>query len=158
MSRFLLPDVNAWKGHDRKDDVLLKVTYNLKERKSCRNLNGYLWPRSRYQGMTEGILFEPVLYRQPKLIGGWEGRKGSSYQLLYKIEGQCKDPNDTAYGNCTAILFRTSDNLKVDSVVADASGYFLLYTPYITDAHFVVAFNSDGTVAGVTVNTLIPVV
>jgi hypothetical protein len=156
MSRLLTPDVNAWKGLHLKDDILCHVDYNMNERYSWQMFAENLWPRSRFQGMDGGINFIPVSFEQRKL-NAWHERKGTIYTLLYKIAGQCKDPNDVAYPNCTVVLFRSSDHLRVDSVVADADGYFLLYTPYITEAHYCIAYDPlESAVAGVTVNTLIP--
>jgi hypothetical protein len=105
--------------------------------------------------MTEGIAFTPVAYRQ-KRSDAWEERKGGSYRLLFKISLQCKDPNDQPYGNMIVALFLTSNNLLVDSVVSDAAGYALLYTPYITNDHYCIAYSLSGNVAGMTVNTLVP--
>ncbi len=159
MSRFLVNATPQTIGNyfDVKDEVLMRPDYNRSERYNFWMAAENLWPRSRFQGSDLSIALNRVEFSQRMVGNAWDIRSGGKYTLLYKIEGQCKDPNDVAYGDCTAILFRTSDRLMVDSVAADAAGYFLLYTPYTTDTHFVACFNSDGTVAGLTINTLIPV-
>jgi hypothetical protein len=70
--------------------------------------------------------------------------------------GTVRDANNSPVAGATVILFRTSDDAKIDKVTSGADGAYLLTTWYYPDAHYIVAFY-DGTpdVQGVTVNTLI---
>ena len=70
--------------------------------------------------------------------------------------GVTRDVYGSALGACTVKLYRTSDDALLDSVVSDASGNFLLNTPYYPDAHYIVAHKTASPdVDGVTQNTLV---
>ena len=80
-------------------------------------------------------------------------KAGRNLQVLYKIQGITKDSGGSPLGGVTVELFRTSDDLKVDSVVSDAAGNYVLYTPYPSTPHYCVAFKSPN-LAGSTVQSL----
>lgn len=70
--------------------------------------------------------------------------------------GVTRDQWGTAVGAVTVYLFRTSDNVLLDTSISDPSGNFLLNTPYYPDAHYIVAHKSGSPdVDGASVNTLI---
>lgn len=112
-----------------------------------------LWPRSRIIGsdpaspVAAAQVFSRVEYWQdvqPKGAGGW-GR----------ISGVTRDAAGAVLGGCTVDLFRTSDDLKRDSVVSDAGdGTYSVGAD--TDAtHYAVAYLAGSPDrAGTTVNTL----
>ena len=70
--------------------------------------------------------------------------------------GVTRDQWGTAIATCTVYLFRTSDNVLVDTTTSDPSGNFLLNTAFYPDTHYIVAHKSGSPdVDGVTPNTLI---
>lgn len=74
----------------------------------------------------------------------------------FGFTGVTRDQWGTAVGTVTVNLFRTSDNVLVDSSISDPSGNFLLNTAYYPDTHYIVAHKSGSPdVDGATVNTLI---
>jgi hypothetical protein len=74
----------------------------------------------------------------------------------YGFVGVTRDALGTAVGSCVVKLFRTSDDLLLDSTTSDPSGNFLLNTPYYPDAHYIVAHKTGSPdIDGATVNTLI---
>jgi len=76
----------------------------------------------------------------------------------YGFVGVTRDSLGTPIGSCTVKLFRTADDLLLDTSTSDPSGNFLLNTAYYPDQHYIVAHKSSSPdVDGVTVNTLIGV-
>ena len=73
---------------------------------------------------------------------------------VYKILGVTKDSVGSPLGGVSVDLFRTSTDVKVDSTVSDASGNYLLYTPYPGEYHYCVAYLTPN-LTGATVNTLV---
>lgn len=70
--------------------------------------------------------------------------------------GVTRDQYGSPIGGCTVKLFRTSDDLLLDSTTSDPSGNFLLNTAYYPDAHYIVARKSGSPdVDGVTNNNLV---
>jgi hypothetical protein len=70
--------------------------------------------------------------------------------------GVTRDAYGTMIPACNVKLFRTSDDLLLDSTVSNASGEFLLNTAYYPDAHYIVAHKTASPdVDGVSVNTLV---
>lgn len=121
------------------------------------------YPRSRLQGLGDS-LSDPLSpdiavpgFDSFEYVPLWTWGAGGGAATLYKIQGITKDSGGSPLGGCVVDLFRTSDDLKVDSVVSDAAGNYLLYTPYLTDAHYCVAYKALAPdVTGATVNTLTP--
>lgn len=76
----------------------------------------------------------------------------------YGFVGVTRDVYGSPVGLCTVKLFRTSDDLLLDTTVSDPSGNFLLNTAYYPDAHYIVAHKTGSPdVDGVTANNLIGV-
>lgn len=119
----------------------------------------YQWPSSRWQGYSTGEIDCPDVLRTSspfEYVEYDDYKSGSKYTLLYKIQGITKDSGGSPLGNCVVHLHRTLDDSKVDSIVSDSAGNYLLYTPYITEAHYCVAYLNPN-VTGATVNTLLPI-
>lgn len=91
---------------------------------------------------------QPLRWSDPEMESGSQTRMG--------VVGVTRDVYGSPLGGVTVRLFRTSDNVLVDTIVSDPSGNYLLGTPYYPDTHYVVAQKSGSPdVQGVTVNTLI---
>ncbi len=70
--------------------------------------------------------------------------------------GVTRNANGTPVAACTVKLFRTADDLLLDTQVSDANGAFLLNTPYYPDAHYIVAHKTASPdIDGASVNTLV---
>jgi hypothetical protein len=77
-----------------------------------------------------------------------------------QIIGITKDASGVALGNCAVDLFDTTSDVKVDSVVSDASGIYaatvVWMLPYAGQQLYAVAYKAGAPdVAGTTVNTLV---
>lgn len=76
--------------------------------------------------------------------------------IYLRIFGVTKDSSGTPLGGCLCLLFRTPDNVQVDSAVSDGSGNYEFRTAGLTTAYYVVAYKAGGPdLAGTTVNTLL---
>ena len=77
----------------------------------------------------------------------------------YGFVGVTRDVYGSAVGNCTVKLYRTSDDILIDSTISDVTtGAFLLNTPYYPATHYLVAHKTGSPdIDGVTPNTLIGV-
>lgn len=70
--------------------------------------------------------------------------------------GVTRDANGTPVASCVVKLFRTADDLLLDTTTSDVSGNFLLNTAYYPDTHYIYSHKSGSPdVDGVTTNTLI---
>ena len=78
---------------------------------------------------------------------------GSNGRLAFS--GITRDQYGSPLPNCIVRCIRNSTDEMVSKVSSDANGAYIATTPY-NDAHFLVIHNSDGTLAGATVNTAIP--
>jgi hypothetical protein len=111
--------------------------------------NGF-WPRSGFAGDISVDLstLESVWFEQPDMTSGANSRVG--------FQGVTRDVYNSPLGGVTCKLFRTSDDAKIDQIVSDPSGNYLLSSPYYPDAHFIVTYKTGSTdVFGSSVNTLI---
>ncbi|NVN88938.1 MAG: hypothetical protein HXX15_22930, partial [Rhodopseudomonas sp.] len=72
------------------------------------------------------------------------------------IRGTCKDSGGNPLGGAAVQCFRTSDDLFVSQVGCDDRGQYEVPTPYPGVAHYLVAQYASGSLAGSTVDTLIP--
>jgi hypothetical protein len=125
-------------------------------------LTDVLWPRSRFVNMGDStsdpncpdILVCPIYQWSFKPL--WTDLPGSKYTLLYYIAGVTKDSGGSPLGGCEVDLFRSSDDLRVDTITSDAAGNYRVYTPFTTEYHYCTAYNTSGSVAGMTVKTLMP--
>jgi hypothetical protein len=73
------------------------------------------------------------------------------------LSGTSKDNAGVALGNCTVLVFRTSDKSYIGSTVSDASGAyaFALPTGGAAEQYFAISYLAGSPdVAGTTVNTL----
>lgn len=75
----------------------------------------------------------------------------------FRIAGTTRDATGAALGTCVVDLFRTSDDVKLDSVTSDAEGLFEFRTAgQPPNAYYLVAYKAGSPdVAGTTVNTLV---
>lgn len=74
------------------------------------------------------------------------------------ISGITKDSLGVALPACTVSLFRTSDNLFIQSVVSDGSGNYSFPGVGCGETYYVVAYKAGSPdVAGTTINTLVGV-
>lgn len=74
----------------------------------------------------------------------------------YGFVGVTRDANGTPVASCVVKLFRTADDVLLDTTTSDPSGNFLLNTPYYPDAHYIYSHKTGSPdVDGVTPNTLI---
>lgn len=74
----------------------------------------------------------------------------------FGFTGVTRDQYGSAVGSCAVKLYRTSDDMLLDSQVSDPSGNFLLSTAYYPDTHYIVAHKTGSPdIDGVTPNTLI---
>lgn len=109
--------------------------------------------------------------RESQLIGGWSG-SGDDTFLNYAPAwmdpwtrsgangrfarvGITRDAYGSPLGNCIVRLIRTSTDEMVCKVTSDANGLYYATSPY-NDGHFIVVHGPGGTLAGATVDSLIP--
>lgn len=107
------------------------------------------WPsRARFAGAEDGgDLSAPVpWWGVPWVTLGCNGR--------FSLAGTARDQYGTALPFAVLRLFLTSDGTMVSTVTADGNGAFIITSPYNT-AHFLTV-HKDGTVAGASVDTLLP--
>lgn len=107
------------------------------------------WPRGSTccLGMAEGIL-DAVWW------GEYDQAAGASSR--YGFVGVTRNQYGSPVGTCVVKLFRTSDDLLLDTTTSDPSGNFLLNTAYYPDAHYITLHKSGSPdIDGITVNTLI---
>jgi hypothetical protein len=77
--------------------------------------------------------------------------------------GISQDQYGSAIAACTMKLFKTENgnyigtkDTKLDEVVSDSLGNFILYTPYYPDTHYITLLkNGAPSIQGISVNTLI---
>jgi hypothetical protein len=83
------------------------------------------------------------------LIGGQQGR--------VRFVGKTKDSSGTVITSATVRLFRTSDNVLIDTVTSDAGdGSFFLTSYSYPDTHYITAYKTGAPdTEGTTVNTII---
>lgn len=109
------------------------------------------WPGGR--GMFGDPAVDPT-YFYPVQWGEYDQAGGASSR--YGFTGYTRDAYGTVISGATIKLFRTSDDLLLDTNTSDPTGWFLLNTAYYPDAHYIVAHKSGSPdIDGVSVNTLI---
>ena len=162
MSTLLHPSQKAWQAGLEKDDssVIMSTQYRYKEVVRWDVFMSHLWRRSGFVNCFDSTSDANC----PNNIQNSQGnayeymemddfKAGRNLQTLYKIQGVTKDSGGSPLEGVTVDLFRTSDDLKVDSVVSDAAGNYVLYTPFQSVPHYCVAFKSPN-LAGSTVQSL----
>lgn len=86
--------------------------------------------------------------------GEYDQASGSSSR--FGFTGVTRDANGTPVAAVTVKLFRTADDLLLDTQVSDTNGSFLLSTPYYPDIHYIYCHKTAAPdIDGVSVNTLI---
>ena len=162
MSRFTHQSQQAPQACIGKDDSVVQpvVRYRLVETQRWDVMVYNLWPGSRWINCNDPIS-DPNNPGNISLEDQWEWpqvddiRLGKTQQQLYYIAGQCRDSGGAPLGPCVVRLYRTADDLEVDSCLTDSLGNYRVYTPY-TGAHYCVAYKAGSPdVAGTTVNTLV---
>lgn len=101
---------------------------------------------------------------------GWQGRGGDVPRgvapalsgilplpaVYLRIFGITKDSAGAVLADCTVDLFRTADDLLVDSMVSDGSGNYEFRSTSLSTLYYIVAYKvGSPDVAGTTVNTLV---
>ena len=95
---------------------------------------------------------QAITWETPELIEP----KGGGSNSRFGVQGVTRDVWNAPLGGVLVKLFRTSDDLKVDQIVSDPDGNYLVSTPYYPDAHYIVEYKvGSPDVFGTSVNTLI---
>jgi len=162
MSTFLHPTMKFWQAGLEKDDAVIIFSTQF-----------------RYKELARWEVFSRHLWRQSSFINSWDStsdaacpnnlcdtqedafewhecddyKAGHNGVVMYRIQGVTKDSGGSPLGGVTVDLFRSSDDLKVDTVISDPNGGYTLYTPYAATNHYCVAFKNPN-LAGSTVQTL----
>ena len=96
-------------------------------------------------GLLDG---SEIWYHRMELVSGQTS--------AYSFAGVTRDAYGSPLGGATVKLYHTADDVRVDASVSDASGNYVLYTPYYPDAHYIVMYKVGvPDLMGTTVNTLI---
>jgi hypothetical protein len=109
------------------------------------------WPGGAKLSGEPGVNAE---FESAVLWGDYDQAGGASSR--FGFVGVTRDAYGTPIAACTVKLFRTSDDLLLDTTISDPSGNYLLNTAYYPDTHYLVAHKTGSPdVDGVSVNTLI---
>jgi len=122
-------------------------------------MSDVIWPRSRMIGGSTTTDY-PVTLDTAAYYGQyyytWVFRAGGSGERKI-ITGLTLTANTTSYlANVTVNLFNVANNQFLDTDVSDASGYYMLGTPYTTNVYCVAYKSGSPDVAGTTTNVLVP--
>ena len=83
------------------------------------------------------------------------GFRGPRHVIEVIVSGYTRDSSGAILGNCVVDLFRTVDDLRMDTGTSDAQGYYEFRTAIPVERYYVVAYLAGAPdVAGTTVNTL----
>lgn len=94
----------------------------------------------------------------PLLEGTWWGfiDQASGAESRFGFTGITRDQYGSALPGCTVKLFRTADDVLLDTAISDANGSFLLGSAYYPDQHYIYTRKAGSPdVQGVSVNSLI---
>jgi hypothetical protein len=108
------------------------------------------WPRPGFIGdlAVDVGLIEATWFELPEITRGTNTR--------YGIAGVTRDVYGSALGGVLVKLFLLSTDVKVDQIVSDPLGNFLVSTPFYPDDHYLVEYKAGSPdVFGSSVNTLI---
>lgn len=108
----------------------------------------------------------PIIFPLMRLMGAVGGKRRVPAFLvaekrpftttILRIVGVTKDSTGAPLAGCTVDLFRTIDNVMIDSVVSDASGNYVFTSAGTQFSYYIVAYKAGAPdVAGTTVNTLL---
>ena len=162
MSVFTHQSQKTWQGCIEKDDsaMIMSTQYRYKEVVRWDIFMRHLWRKSGFINCFDAtsdancpVNLKDSMDNAYEWMEMDDFKAGRNQVVLYKIQGVTKDSGGSPLGGVTVDLFRTSDDLKVDSVVSDEAGNYVLYTPYPTVPHYCVAFKSPN-LAGSTVQSL----
>jgi hypothetical protein len=110
------------------------------------------WPRGSSLDATGDEMLEAVNPIGSEAVEPANGGTNSRFG----VQGITLDVWGAPLGGVMVKLFRTSDDLKVDQIVSDSFGNYLVSTPYYPDAHYLVMYKvAVPDVFGSSVNTLI---
>jgi len=88
---------------------------------------------------------------KPRLLRGGVQRG----PLYNKISGVTKDSSGIIIGGCIVKLFRSSDDVKIDETVSDASGNYSFTLVVYAENFYLIAYKAGAPdLAGTTVNTV----
>lgn len=107
------------------------------------------WPRRDcFLGSAGDGILAPTFVDEIDLISG--------AMSAFGFAGVARDQFGSPIAGATVKLFRTSDDVKQDTVVCDDNGAFTLRTSFYPDQHYIVVHKSGSPdVDGISVNTLI---
>jgi hypothetical protein len=109
------------------------------------------WPRGG-SGLVADTALSDVLravwFESVYPVSGANGR--------YAIAGVTRDATGSALGGCTVRLFVTGTDELVARVTSDANGAYIATSPYSVGTPHYMTVHFGGTVAGASVDTLIP--
>lgn len=109
------------------------------------------WPKG---GGLVGDLGPDVGLLEAAWWGEYDPAAGAASR--YGFVGVTRDVNGTPVGTCVVKLFRTSDDVLLDTTTSDSDGNFLLNTAYYPDAHYIYSHKSGSPdIDGVTPNNLV---
>jgi hypothetical protein len=88
-------------------------------------------------------------------VGPFAGGLTPLPQVRMTISGVTRDSAGATLAACTVTLYRTVDNVMVDSVTSDANGAYAFGSASASFTYYIVAYLAGSPdVAGTTVNTL----
>lgn len=110
------------------------------------------WPGLGALDSPDGDFFTHVDWSTPDL---WEP-KGGGCNSRFGITGITRDEYGSPLGGVLVKLFRTINDEKVDQIISDSFGNYLVSTPYYPEGHYLVQYKT-GTPDrfGSSINTLV---
>ena len=87
-------------------------------------------------------------------------RRGPVFKRAYSygrfgISGVSRDGSNNALANCAVHLFRTGTDEEVAQVSSDGAGNFTFSIGSNAGNYYIVAYSSDGSLAGITLDSLV---
>lgn len=114
--------------------------------------DGPWWPRGGSLDASGDEMLEAIWNFGSEVVEPANGGTNSRFG----IQGVTRNVWNAPLGGVLVKLFRTSDDMKVDQIVSDPQGNYLVSTPYYPDAHYLVQYKvGSPDVFGSSVNTLI---
>jgi hypothetical protein len=110
------------------------------------------WPGAGRLDTPDDACLQDIYWATPEMFEP----KGGGTNSRFGVQGVTRDEYGSPLGGVLVKLFRTSDDQKIDQIVSDSFGNYLVSTPYYPDAHYLVQYKT-GTPDrfGSSVNTLI---
>lgn len=134
------------------DNRHLAIQYSDGDRALKEDFSSGWWPSGMGligdMGLDVAILAQAEWYEMPDTTRGANTRVG--------FVGVTADAYGSPLGGVTVKLFRSSDDRKVDQIVSDPVGKFVVGSPYYPDTHYITYYKSGSPdVRGHSTNTLI---